>query len=67
MPELTKLELIFVEDRPTARAVLFQEKLGEQEWSIKGHAVGSIYVMKEALELIGNPKRLKVTIEPEEV
>lgn len=64
MPDLDKIEITFKEDRTTARAVLFQEEFGEQEWSVKGSAVGSLYVMKEALELIGNPKRLKVTIEP---
>jgi len=66
MPELDKLELNFTEDRKTTRTVLFEEELGEQEWSKKGVAVGSLYVLKEALELIGNPKRLKVTIEPKE-
>ena len=64
MPELDRIELTFTEDRATTRAILFEENLGEQEWSKKGRAVGSLYVMKEALELIGSPKKLKVTIEP---
>lgn len=64
MADLDKIELTFMEDRATARTVLFQEEFGEQEWSSKGSAVGSLYVMKQALELIGNPKRIKVTIEP---
>jgi len=64
MPELDKIEVTFTQDRVTARTVLFMEDFGEQEWSVKGTAVGSIYVMKATLELIGNPKRLKVTIEP---
>lgn len=67
MAELTKLELVFEKDRETLRTILFREELGGQAYSEKDTAVGSLYVMKEALELIGNPKRLKVTIEPEEV
>lgn len=62
--QIDKIELTFTQDRTTVRTVLFQEDFGEQEWSIKGGAVVSLYVMKEALELIGNPSRLKVTIEP---
>lgn len=65
MAERDKLVLTFKLDRRTARTVLFDEELGEQAYSsAKDIAVGNIYVMKEALELIGNPKRLKVTIEP---
>lgn len=64
MAELGKLELTFKEDRKTTRTVLFEEELGEEELSSKGYAVGSIYVMKEALEMIGNPGKIKVTIEP---
>ena len=64
MAELGKLELIFKEDRKTTRTILFEEELGEQEYSSKGPAVGSLYVQKEALELIGNPGKIKVTIEP---
>ncbi len=66
--QIDKIELTFAEDRVTVRTVLFQEILGEQEWSdAKHYAVGSLYVMRQALELIGNPKKLKVTIEPLEV
>ena len=64
MAELDKLELIFTEDRKTIRTVLFLEELGEQAFSSKDIAVGPLYVQKEALEMIGNPGRLKVTIEP---
>ena len=64
MAQLDKLELTFTEDRKTTRTILFEEELGEQEWSSKGPAVGSLYVQKEALELIGNPGKLRVTIEP---
>ena len=64
MAELNKLELVFTEDRKTTRTILFEEELGEQEYSSKGPAVGSLYVQKEALELIGNPGKIKVTIEP---
>ncbi len=64
MPELDKLELTFTKDRDTKRTVLFEEQLGEQAYSEKDIAVGSLYVMRQALEMIGNPKKIKVTIEP---
>lgn len=64
MAELEKLELIFTEDRKTLRTVLFEEQLGEQGFSDEDIAVGPLYVKKQALEMIGNPSRLKVTIEP---
>ena len=65
MAELDKLELVFAEDRKTTRTVLFEEQIGDQAYSIKDYAVGPLYVMKEALAMIGNPKRIKVTIEPD--
>ncbi len=64
MPELDKLELIFTEERKTKRTVLFEEQLGEQAYSDQDIAVGPLYVKKEALEMIGNPGKIKVTIEP---
>ena len=64
MPELDKLELVFTEDRKTVRTVLFQEQLSEEAYSEQDVAVGSLYVKKQALELIGNPSKLKVTVEP---
>ena len=64
MAELDKLELVFTEERKTKRAVLFSEVLGEQSYSEQDVAVGSLYMKKEALEMIGNPGRIKVTIEP---
>lgn len=66
MAELNKLELIFTEDRKTKRAVLFEEQLGEQSFSDQDIAVGSLYLKKQALEMIGNPGKIKVTIEPAE-
>ena len=64
MAELNKLELIFTEDRKTKRAVLFEEQISEQTYSDQDVAVGSLYVKKQALEMIGNPGKVKVTIEP---
>lgn len=64
MAELDKLELIFTEDRKTLRTVLFEEKISEQGYSDEDVAVGSLYVKKQALEMIGNPGKIKVTIEP---
>lgn len=64
MPELDKIELEFKEDRKTKRTVKFDEVLGEVAWSSQDVAIGPLYVKKEALELIGNPSRIKVTVEP---
>lgn len=64
MPELDKIVLEFTEDRKTKRTVKFEEVVGEQAWSERDIAVGPLYVQKEALEMIGNPVRIKVTIEP---
>lgn len=64
MPELDKLELIFIEDYKTKRTVLFKEQLGEQSFSDEDIAVGPLYLKKQALEMIGNPDKIKVTIEP---
>jgi len=64
MPELDKIELEFMEDRRTKRTVKFDEVLGDQAWSEKDGCIGPLYGQKEALELIGNPTRIRVTIEP---
>lgn len=61
---MDKIELTFTEERKTKRAVLFREELGEQSWSDQDVAVGNLYVKKQALETIGNPTKIKVTIEP---
>lgn len=60
----TSLNLTFTEDRKTVKTILFEEDSTEFEYSSKGYAVGYIYIQKEALELIGNPVKIKVTIEP---
>jgi len=64
MPDRDKIELVFQEDRKTLRTVKFDEVLGDQAWSDRDVAVGPLYVQKQALELIGNPSKIKVTIEP---
>lgn len=64
MPEMDSIVLEFREDRKTKRTVKFDEVIGEQAWSEKDVAIGPLYVQKEALELIGNPTRIRVTIEP---
>ncbi len=61
---MDKIVLVFTEDRKTKRTVLFHEELGQQGWSDQDVAVGNLYVKKQALELIGSPKKVKVTIEP---
>lgn len=54
------LEIEFVRERVTKNTVRFAEVVedGYRE------RVGSLYVSKHALELFGNPVRLRVTIEP---
>jgi len=64
MAERDKIELVFQEDRKTKRTVKFDEVLGDEAWSDRDVAVGPLYVQKQALELIGNPSKIKVTIEP---
>lgn len=61
---MDKIELIFTEERKTKRAVLFREELGEVAWSDQDVAIGVLYIKKQALAQIGNPAKLKVTIEP---
>lgn len=67
MPELDKLELTFTEEYKTKRTVLFKEQLSEQSFSDEDVAVGPLYIKKQALEMIGNPGKIKVTIEPMQV
>ena len=64
--ELEKIVLEFTAERDTKRTRLFQEKLGEQAYSDQDVAIGPLYVKLQALEMIGNPKKLRVTIEPVE-
>lgn len=64
--QLDKFELTFTLSRKTPGAQLFAEVLGEQEYSDKGYAVGSLYIRTQAAEMIGLPKKIKVTIEPVE-
>ncbi len=64
MPDRDKIELVFQEDRKTKRTVKFDEVLGDFAWSDKDVAVGPLYVQQQALELIGSPSKIKVTIEP---
>ncbi len=64
--ELERIVLEFNADRDTKRTRLFQEQLGKQAYSDQDVAIGPLYVKLQALEMIGNPKKLKVTIEPVE-
>ena len=64
--ELDKIVLEFTADRDTKRTRLFQEQLGEQTYSDQDVAIGPLYMKLQALEMIGNPQKLKVTIEPVE-
>jgi len=64
--KVDKIVLNFKFKRATPNTKLFEEMLGEQEWSDKGTAVGALYVNTQALEMLGvpTPTKLRVTIEP---
>ena len=62
--ELDKIVLEFVSERDTLRTRLFKEQIGDQAFSDQDVAVGALYVKLQALEMIGDPKKLRVTIEP---
>ena len=62
--ELDKIVMEFESERDTLRTRLFKEKIGEQAFSDQDVAVGALYVKLQALEMIGDPKKLRVTIEP---
>ena len=61
-----KIELEFIRDHSTERAVMFQEKVTDLPLHDKGPVVGSLYMMKEALGLIGDPEEITVTIKATE-
>lgn len=52
------LEAVFEYERETKNTVRFTEKIGENP-----AIVGTIYIQKYALNKLGNPKKIKVTIE----
>lgn len=59
---MDKLELKFTYEKETKNTIRYKEELGEETYSSRDIAVGTLYVQKEAL---GDPvpQRLKVTIE----
>ena len=63
---IDKIELIFTRTRNTTRTALFTEALPDVAWSDQDFAVGYLYVKLQTLELIGDPTKIKVTIEPVE-
>lgn len=62
--ELDKIVLEFKFSRETKRTHLFEEEVGEREWSDQTFAIGNLYVKTQALEELGMPKRIRITIEP---
>lgn len=64
MPDLEKIVLTFKFQNATKNKHRFEEELGDEEWSDRSFACGTLYIEKEALELLGSPERIKVTIEP---
>ena len=61
---LDKIVVEYVKERDTKRMTLFKDELGEQSYSDQDYAVNSLYVHQQALELIGTPAKLRITIEP---
>lgn len=61
---MDKIVLTFKFHYETKNKHRFEEGLGEQSWSDRDTACGTLYVEKSALEEIGMPNKLKVTIEP---
>jgi len=62
--EMDKIVLEFTKDYVTKHKIRYNEEIGEIGWSEKDVAVGYMYPYKDAMELIGNPERIRVTIEP---
>lgn len=59
-----KIELFFTKKYDTKKKIRYDEELGEFAWSARDVAIGYIYPFAEAMEELGNPERIKVTIEP---
>lgn len=59
---MDKLELIFTYEKETKNCIRYREELGEEAYSSRDIAVGTLYIQKEALA-DPVPQRLKVTIE----
>jgi hypothetical protein len=59
---MDKLELIFTREKETKNTIRYQEELGDEAYSGRDIAVGTIYIQREVL---GDPppQRLKVIIE----
>ena len=57
---MEKMELRFTYEKETKNTIRYREELGEEAYSNRDIAVGSLYLQKEVL---GEPQRLKVTIE----
>lgn len=62
--KVDKIVLEFKELRETKRTHLFEEELGEQSWSDQDVAIGNLYIKTQALQMIGMPSRVRVTVEP---
>lgn len=58
MAKESKFEIIFTTERTTKNTIRFQEELQFTE-----AIIGTLYVRKSFLTELGNPQKLKVTIE----
>lgn len=61
---MDKIVLTFTFRNTTKNKHRFEEEVGDQGWSDRDTACGTIYIEKQALETIGSPNKIKVTIEP---
>jgi hypothetical protein len=61
--EVEEIVIELIDKRTTKNTHMFEEVLGDQQWSEKDIAVGNLYIQTEALQMLGSPKRIKVTIE----
>jgi len=61
---MDKFELYFTQAYRTRRKTRYNEELGEVELSEAGTAIDYLYIRNEAIELLGYPHKIRITIEP---
>ncbi len=62
--ERDKLVLVFKREYETKSKVRYNEQVGDEGYSDRDVAIGYIYPLSQAIEMLGNPDLIKVTIEP---
>lgn len=59
MPQPKKIVVTFTEENPTKNTMRYAEDAAKADQILQ-----KLYVKKDALETIGNPTKIRVTIEP---